>query len=183
MIVRFIRTQHPKASIEFRPELIQSMLASGWIGQPKFNGFKVQSHVVGRSVHSFSRTGKIVVLSKDINSAILDCYSDGFSFEGEHRPQANKLCVFDCVKTPEDGVLKNLAYVDRHSRLGVTMIPFLLVAPVLTEMDRLEYWYNHPETEGLVFKSGTPGFSDTSIIRCRRPEMKNMSISNRLRGK
>lgn len=183
MMVRYISTQHPKKSILFKPELVQKMLNMGWVAQPKYNGENVQVHVVGRNIYAFSRHGRSRKLSPEIEEDILNNFSDGFVFEAEYRNKANKLCIFDCIKTSNDGLMSSVPYIDRHSKLPLLATPNVLVVPVLSQIGRMKYWYEHPETEGLVFKSGSPGFSNSSVIRCRRNEMKDMSLANRLRGK
>ena len=78
---------------------------------------------------------------------------------------------FDFLKK-EDALLRTMTYPERYALLPKSFLsPHFKVLPLLTDLSScVKALETADETiEGLVFKSSTStGFSDTSIVRCRK---------------
>ena len=175
----FIRPMHPKTEVRPDPSTIRRILESGWVGQLKIHGHRSQIHVpASRSddVIVYTRQGGLhkKLLTPEMLSEIRRLYTPqkGWNvIDAEWLKPEDKLFVFDLVK--KDGeLLSRLPYPERWKLLPRAFIsPRISTLPLLeTLRDCLSAFESHdPHVEGLVFKSRTtPGFEDTSIVRCRR---------------
>ncbi len=91
--------------------------------------------------------------------------------DGEWLKGTDRVYVFDILKQ-EGRLLRDLTYLQRWELLPRLYIsPMVETLPIYRTVAKcLEILAQADEKiEGLVFKSlTTPGFQDTSIIRCRR---------------
>lgn len=175
----FIRAMHPKTAVLPEPAAIRRILAAGWVGQLKIHGHRAQLHVPsiqGEPIIAYTRQGKRhgKALPSAVEKELRRIFTPAKGWnvlDAEWVKSDDRLYVFDLLK--EDGtLLRSLAYPDRWKRLPrhfisphVTILPLLKTLPACLEALASP----DPRVEGLVFKSSTsPGFSDTSIVRCRK---------------
>lgn len=173
----YIRTAHPEASIPPNAQAIAFLLKQGYFGQRKVNGRKIQIHIPhdGGTILCFTRQGTLHTLSipQDVLEAIRQYYApreDWNVIEGEFVPKAGTIFLFDFVMA-EGIILSHETYKERYSRLKKNFIlPFLKILPIYTTLKQCldDLSKDEPFIEGLVFKVDLPGFSDSTIIRCRK---------------
>jgi ATP-dependent DNA ligase len=175
----YIRAMHPKTEIRPTPEAIRKILSAGWVGQPKIHGHRAQLHVPaddGMPVLAYTRQARPhkKLLPEAMVSELRRLFSprkDWNVIDAEWLKPEGKLCVFDFLKR-EGEILSRLTYPERWKLLPRAFIsPVVTILPMLTTLEKcLEALASKDENvEGLVFKAASsPGFSDTSIIRCRR---------------
>lgn len=175
---KFIRAPHPKTEIRPRAEAVQKILKAGWVGQLKIHGHRVQLHIPEEGhakIIAFNRHGQLhkKVLSPAIEKElrrILQPEKGWNVIEGEWLKPKDKIYLFDFLK--KDGQLLNrFSYQDRWKLLPRDYIsPHVKTLPLVTSLEKCMELLGKEEEdiEGLVFKSSSPGFADTSIIRCRR---------------
>lgn len=175
----FIKAMHPKSEILPEPSAIEKILGMGWVGQLKVHGHRAQLHIPSEKsakILAFNRQGKLhkKTLSAKIEKEIFRLFrpSKGWNvIDAEWLKEEEKIFVFDFLK--KDGeILRKMTFPERHTLLPRAFIsPHLLVLPIVRDLAAcLKILASEdPHTEGLVFKSTTSaGFSDTSIVRCRR---------------
>lgn len=175
----FIKAMHPKTEIRPHAESIRKILEKGWVGQLKIHGHRAQLHVPADPklpVIAYTRQGKThgkplpPKMQKEIRRVFAP--ETGWNvLDAEWLKPAEKIFVFDILK--KDGeVLRKLPYPERWKLLRRDYLsPYLQTLPLIKDVKGCLEALERPEAfiEGLVFKSSsTPGFSDTSIIRCRR---------------
>lgn len=175
----FIKAMHPKAAILPEPGAIQRILNAGWVGQLKIDGHRAQLHVPANDkepILAYTRQGKFH--AKDLPPKIVEELrrifrpAKGFTaLDAEWLKPADKIFVFDILK--KDGeVLRGLTFPERWKLLPREFIsPFVSILPLIRDLPACLKALETagPNTEGLVFKSTTsPGFGDTSIVRCRK---------------
>ncbi len=175
---RYIRAPHPKTEIRPTREAIQKILQAGWVGQLKIHGHRVQLHISADpelAILSYNRMGQLhkkelpAKMEKEIRRLLTP--NEGWNVvEGEWLKPEDKIFLFDFLKQ-DDRMLNRLAFAERWKLLPRAYLsPHLKTLPLITSLDKcleaLASDENH--LEGLVFKSSSPGFADTSIIRCRR---------------
>ena len=168
----FIKTYHPKKSILPDRDAIKRILNAGWVTQAKMDGARAQIHILDGKVINYTRRGTLHTskLSQEIVGQLLELFSPGDVVEGEWLRSQQTLYLFDMIKT-EGTVLKQLNYFDRYNKLPRCYGPVSLL-PIVTDLDQAMQILDSDDTEGLVFKSLTSkGFSDTSIVRCRKHGM------------
>jgi len=175
----FIKAMHPKTEIRPLAESIRRVLDKGWVGQLKIHGHRLQLHIPADPklpILAFTRQGKIhgkpllPKMQKEIRRVFGP--EQGWNvLDAEWLKPAEKIFVFDFLKK-EGEVLRKLTFPERWKLLRRDYLsPYLVTLPLLKDLkaclEALERTEEH--IEGLVFKSSTtPGFSDTSIVRCRR---------------
>lgn len=176
----FIRAMHPKTEIRPQSDAIARVLKSGWVGQWKIHGHRAQVHLgtdPKRSLVVFNRQGR--EHRKPVPPDVAAQWHERFgptrgwsAFDAEWLKKTDEFFVFDCLKH-EGRILSHLTYLERLEYVPRDFIaPNIRVLPLLRSVEsclkalaRTDLDY----LEGLVFKSTTsPGFSDTSIVRCRR---------------
>ncbi len=176
---RFLRPMHPKTEIRPDSLAIAKVLRAGWVGQLKIHGHRAQIHLPSDPmVEPIAYTRHGTLHKKEIPDSITAELRrviqprDGWTvIDAEWLKGKNLLYLFDVLKI-DDKELDALTYPERHALLPRDFIsPHLTVLPMLKTLDKcmavLEK--EDPSIEGLVFKSlNTPGFSDTSILRCRK---------------
>jgi ATP-dependent DNA ligase len=180
----FIKAMHPKTNILPKPEAIVRILNLGWVGQMKVDGHRAQIHLCAdpkQPVVAYNRHGEPhkKLLPASVTKELRRVFApvSGWNvIDTEWVKPAHKLFVFDILK--KDGkLLRHCNYAERHALLPREYLsPHLVTLPLLTKIERcLELLERQdPYCEGLVFKSlTTPGFLDTSIIRCRRAGSKH----------
>jgi hypothetical protein len=191
MASRFVRAPHPKTEIAPTAEAVGKILKAGWIGQRKVHGHRVQLHIPADpddQILAFNRQGRLHTkeLSPEIISEIRRVLAPkkGWNIvEGEWLKPKDLIYLFDFIK--KDGELLNRrSYADRYRELPRDYLsPHLRTLPVFTTVERcMELLASEdPETEGLVFKSASPGFGDTTIIRCRTVRARRAQSAQRVR--
>jgi hypothetical protein len=176
---RFIRPMHPKTSILPLPQSIQKVLESGWIGQLKIHGHRAQIHVPSDprlDMIAFNRQGRRhrKELSDSMKSELRRLFQPrkGWNvIDAEWLKPDDKLYVFDFIKR-EGILLRHLTFPERWKLLPRAYLsPSMETLALIKDLDSClkSLASRKIAVEGLVFKSTTtPGFLDTSIIRCRR---------------
>jgi ATP-dependent DNA ligase len=172
--MRFIRPIHPKTSILPTREAIAKVLSNGWVAQAKINGRRNQLHVGSDgSLRAFTRQGTphTLMMPKGLKDDLIDVLrpAEGTNVvDSEWYTQTNEVFTFDMLA--KDGVvLQSLRYDERHALLPATagrvhLLPFLDLEQAVTLIET-----GDEVIEGIVLKSpSSTGFSDTSVIRCRR---------------
>lgn len=175
----FIRAPHPKTEIRAERAAVQRALDAGWVGQMKIHGHRAQIHISADPSDApiiYNRQGQPhqKFFSSEVITELRRLFSpikDWSAIDAEWIKSDDKIYVFDFLK--KDGlVLSRLNYTERHALLPKDFIsPHFQVLPVLTNTEKcLEILKSdNAQIEGLVFKSPeTIGFSDTSIVRCRK---------------
>lgn len=171
---------HPKTEIRADLPSIQKVLDNGWVGQWKIHGHRAQIHIPDspeEDLIAYNRQGtphqKLLPPSIAVELRRLFRSEEGWTvLDAEWIKPKNLLFVFDllryCGKT-----LNQLTFLERWEMLPRDFIsPHVRVLPLLrtTEKCMSVFHRKEPYLEGLVFKSTTSrGFSDTSIVRCRKP--------------
>lgn len=176
---RYISAPHPKTEIRPTREAMERVLASGWVGQMKVHGHRAQIHLHAEPEVPplvYTRHGALhkMALPPEIARElrrILQPQSGWTVVDGEWLKPRQHFYLFDFLK--KDGVeLDDLTYPERYALLPKHFIsPRVTLLPLLNTIEKclavMEQDADH--VEGLVFKSlGSPGFSDTSILRCRK---------------
>jgi ATP-dependent DNA ligase len=180
MASRFIRAPHPKSEIRPQAAAIQKVLDAGWVGQLKIHGHRVQLHIPADpdgEILAYTRQGSShkkllsVSITRELRR-LLTPKEDWNVIEGEWLKPKDKIYLFDFLK--QDGSLLNrLSYQERYKLLPRAYIsPHVQTLPLVTSLEKcLEILEGDEEdVEGLVFKSSSPGFADTSIVRCRKTQ-------------
>jgi ATP-dependent DNA ligase len=180
-VSRFLKTGHPEKEIRADVQTFRRILEEGWWGQAKIHGHRAQIHIsaaVEDSCLVFNRHGRLhaKLLDPEIVAElrrILSPQSDWSTIEAEWLKSERKLFLFDYIK--KDGkVLSSLNYEERYQLLPrLYLSPFVSTLAILrTAEECMEIMKDpSPHIEGLMFKSRhSKGFSDFSMIRCRKPE-------------
>lgn len=177
----FLRPIHPKTGIRPLPDAISRTLQSGWVAQLKIHGHRAQVHVPAEEAEPvvvYNRHGRHHKkrLPPEMEAEIRRVFTPtkGWNvIDGEWLKREDKLFVFDFLKR-EGELLRHLPFPDRWKLLPrLYLSPHVTTLPVIRDLEgclaALEKAKKEPHVEGLVFRSLTsPGFSDTSIIRCRK---------------
>jgi ATP-dependent DNA ligase len=174
----FIRPIHPKTEIRPTSAAISKILEAGWVGQLKIHGHRAQIHIPAnpeQEILAYNRQGQLH--KKEIPALMVSELRRLFSpaihwnvIDAEWIKSNDKLYVFDFLKLDGEQ-LHRLGFLARWKYLPRSYIsPVIQTLGILTDLDQcLEGLQNKSEmVEGLVFKSPSPGFEDSSIIRCRR---------------
>ncbi len=174
----FIRPMHPKTEIRPSRDSIQRILEAGWVGQLKIHGHRAQIHISsdpGEDLIAYNRQGQLH--KKEIPAPMISELRRVFSpekgwnvIDAEWIKTEDRLYVFDFIKK-EDRFLGRLNFRERWAMLPRAYIsPYIQTLPILDTLEQCLDALSRPETsiEGLVFKSSSVGFEDTSIVRCRR---------------
>ncbi len=182
----YIRAMHPKSEILPEPEAISRILANGWVGQLKIHGHRAQIHIPSdpkEHLIAYTRQGKRH--SVDLTPSMIKELTRLFRpikgwnvIDAEWLKPRKKLFIFDFLK--QEGILlRDKTYPERFALLPRAFLsPHLSVLPLLRDLPSCLEAMNSKaaHVEGLVFKSTkSTGFSDTSIIRCRKRKMKKMA--------
>ena len=175
----FISAMHPKTEILPQNEAIQKILSQGWWGQIKIHGHRAQIHIPSDNSEpliAYTRKGGTHkraldpeleaelrrLLKPESGWSVVDC---------EWMKGDKRLFLFDFLKR-EGRLLSHLSYEERYELLPriyksdyiETLVPLKTLASCREALNRPEAF-----VEGLVFRNpSSKGFSDTSIIRCRR---------------
>lgn len=175
----YIRAMHPKTQIMPEPLSISRILKKGWVGQSKIHGHRAQIHISADpedKILAYTRHGqyhKMAVppaMAKELYRLFRP--KKGWNvIDAEWLKPQKKLFVFDFLK--QEGVtLRGMTYPERWALLPKNFIsPCIQVLPLVKDLEScLKILSSQSSTiEGLVFKSGTSaGFSDNSIVRCRK---------------
>ena len=175
----YIPSMHPKTEILPDPSAISKILEAGWVGQLKVHGHRAQIHIPAdprEGLIVYNRQGKrhAKELSPSMTQEILRLFhpNKGWNVvDAEWLKPEKKIFVFDFLKH-EGETLWLRTYPERWSFLPRAFLsPHLAVLPLLRDLTSCLKVLRSmdPHSEGLVFKSTTSvGFSDTSIVRCRR---------------
>jgi ATP-dependent DNA ligase len=170
---------HPKTEIRPDRAAMKRVLDAGWAGQLKMHGHRAQIHVsADPSVEplAYTRHGKVHTkrLPASLVAELRRIFQPDTSWtvlDVEWIKARDALYVFDILKR-QGRLLSDQNYAQRWESLPrVFASDWVHCLPILRTIDRcLEALADpNPEIEGLVFKAlMTPGFHDTSIIRCRR---------------
>jgi hypothetical protein len=175
----YIPAMHPKTEILPDPAAIRKILDAGWVGQLKVHGHRVQLHIPSdpkEALIAYNRQGKrhAKELSAPIISELLRLFrpKKGWNvIDAEWLKPEERIFIFDFLKL-EGEMLWLRTYPERWNLLPRAFLsPHLVVLPLLRDLAScLKVLQTpSPHSEGLVFKSSTSvGFSDSSIVRCRR---------------
>jgi ATP-dependent DNA ligase len=170
---------HPKT--EIRPErgAIKRVLDMGWVGQLKIHGHRAQIHIpcdASESVLVYNRQGQVhkKALPAKLDAELRRIFGpkDGWTvLDAVWLKGPDKLYVFDMLRR-EGHSLESATYAERWALLPrVYASDCIETLPLLRSVEKCLEALAAPgeELEGLVFKAlNTPGFSDTSIVRCRK---------------
>lgn len=180
---KFLRAMHPKTEIRGDRESMAKILDAGWIAQMKIHGHRAQVHISAdesEPILVYNRQGNLHKknLSLNMTRELRRLFSPQTGWnvlDSEWLKPEDKLYVFDFLKK-EGKLLKHLPFEDRWKLLPRNFIsPRIQTLPVYKHVERcLEVFSKEDKNlEGLVFKSPAKGFSDTSIIRCRKSTARN----------
>lgn len=170
---------HPKTEIRPERAAIKRVLEQGWAGQLKIHGHRAQIHIPPSAeapILVYNRHGQLhkKALTETLAVELRRIFGpkEGWTvLDGEWLKGDDRIFVFDMLRR-EGQLLQSLTYEARWSLLprvySSDRIETLgLIRTVDKCMEALET--PRESIEGLVFKAlQTPGFSDTSIVRCRR---------------
>jgi ATP-dependent DNA ligase len=174
----FVRPIHPKTEIRPLPEAMSKFLAAGWVAQLKIHGHRAQIHISSDpkvAITVFNRHGQVhkKELPDGMVSELRRIFSPNIGWniiDAEWIKTEDRLFVFDFLK--QDGkLLRRLSFLERWKLLPRSYLsPHIQTLGVFTSLEEcVTALKKTPEyIEGLVFKSSSPGFEDSSIIRCRR---------------
>jgi hypothetical protein len=171
---------HPKTEIRPVREAVERVLERGWAGQLKVHGHRAQIHLpseAGVAAVAYNRQGG--VHQRRLPPSLVDELRRLFQprtgwtvIDAEWLKATDELFVFDVIKR-EGQLLSALTYEERWNSLPrIPQSPVVHILPLLRTIDKcMEALADpRPMVEGIVLKAlGTPGFSDTAIIRCRIP--------------
>lgn len=174
----FIRPIHPKTEIRPIPEAMSKFLAAGWVAQLKIHGHRAQIHIPAapqERIAVYNRQGQphkkeLPALMESELRRVFGPKSGWNTIDAEWLKNENRLFVFDFLKK-EDLVLRRMSFLERWKLLPRAYIsPCMQTLTIFTTLEECsEALKRDPQyIEGLVFKSPSPGFEDSSIIRCRR---------------
>jgi hypothetical protein len=174
----FLRPMHPKSEISPTAESIRKVLDAGWVGQLKIHGHRAQLHIAAdpnEPILAYNRQGQPhqKALSPLMQSELRRLFTPSHGWnviDAEWIKDDEKLFVFDFLKRNDES-LHRLRFLERWEFLPRAYIsPVVQTLGVFHTLDQcLEVLGRADEKlEGLVFKSSSPGFEDTSIVRCRR---------------
>lgn len=176
MTARFIRPQHPKATLRPTLDSIKRVFALGWVAQAKMNGRRAQIHILpGEACQAFTRQGRphTLPLSDEVDALLHQwfCHGSITVLDAEWFPFENKLFIFDAI-TLDGKRLGNLTFVERHALIFKDFIhPRIKVLPILKTAK--EAWAlmegDDNKVEGIVLRSTqSKGWDDSAIVRCRK---------------
>ena len=174
----FIRPIHPKTEIRPTAEAMSKILKAGWVAQLKIHGHRAQIHIPpnpNEDLLAYNRQGQLHKKSIPdlLASEIRRIFAGNQHWnviDAEWTKSDDKLYVFDLLKQ-EGLLLSRLNFTQRWKMLPRAFIsPSIQKLPILTTLGQCLEALKDPRDfiEGLVFKSPSPGFEDSSIIRCRR---------------
>lgn len=175
----FIRSSHPKTEIQPDPQAIRRVLDQGWWGQIKIHGHRAQIHIPSNAeepIIVYTRQGGLH--KKQMDQAMMADLrrlfqpTEGWNvIEAEWLKPLSRLFIFDFLKR-EGQALSNKTYSERYDYIPkIFSSDYIETLPLYKSVAKCLEVLDSPESyvEGLVFKAPhSPGFSDTSIIRCRR---------------
>ncbi len=178
---RFIKSMHPKSEIAVDPLTIRRILSNGWWGQLKIHGHRAQIHIPAdpsAEILVYTRQGKghakaMGPLMVSELRRLLTPSKDWSIVEAEWLKGVDRLFLFDYLKKDGES-LEKLSYEERW-----LLLPKEYISPVIETLGILKtaeeclavFADPSPHIEGLVFKARkSPGFSNHSIIRCRKLE-------------
>ncbi len=174
----FVRPMHPKAEILPNSDSVRKVLNAGWVGQLKIHGHRAQIHLSAdpkEAILVYNRQGQLhkKSLTAPMQSELRRLFtpSTGWNvIDAEWIKEDGKLFVFDFIKR-EDESLHRMTFQERWKLLPRAYIsPVVQTLGLFTTLEQCMDALGRDEDriEGLVFKSSSPGFEDTSILRCRR---------------
>lgn len=178
---KFIKTGHPRKELLPDPQVFRRILSEGWWGQCKMHGHRAQIHISASpedGCFAFNRHGNLHARPLEAEMVtelrrILAPQKGWSAIEAEWLKPEKKLFLFDYIKK-DDEVLSALNYEERYNLLPrLYLSPFVSTLVVLRSVEEcLDMMKNpSPDVEGIVFKSRySKGFSDLSMIRCRKKE-------------
>jgi ATP-dependent DNA ligase len=179
----FISLQHPKNNIPSDKESVAKMIAAGWWGQKKINGYRCQIHITNKGKMTFyTRQGNEHTrpVSEEIKETLENLIpAKGINvFDAEWQSQLNKMFMFDIYRQ-EGQLLKKLTFEERYQLLRAEFgflsprVEFLPVYKRVSDCMRV-LGKDDDKTEGLVFRyPKTPGWQNASIMRCLTHERKS----------
>jgi ATP-dependent DNA ligase len=174
----FIRPIHPKTEIRPTADAIRKILDAGWQGQLKIHGHRAQIHISAdpeENILAYNRQGHLhkkeipPLLAAELRRLFTPSQQWNV-IDAEWIKTEDKIYVFDFLKLDGE-LLHRLNFASRWKLLPRAYIsPAIQTLGILTYLDQCLEALQRPEAwiEGLVFKSPSPGFEDSSIIRCRR---------------
>jgi ATP-dependent DNA ligase len=182
----FMRPMHPKTEIRPTSEAIQKILAAGWVGQLKIHGHRAQIHIpVDRKeeILVYNRQGRIhkKTIPASVQSELRRIFTPKEHWnviDAEWIKAEDKVYVFDFLKR-EGQALQRLNFMERWKQLPRAYLsPSIKTLGVLNTLAQCLKALESKEKyrEGLVFKSPSPGFQDSSIIRCRSRFFPSLSL-------
>lgn len=170
---------HPKTEVRPDRAAIKRILDNGWVGQAKIHGHRAQIHVPsepGEATLVYNRQAQLHArpLSKRLDAEVRRLFapSEGWTvIDAEWLKPEDRLHVFDVLKR-QGRLLADYTYEQRYELLPrVFSSECLEVLPLLRTADKCMdvLASTDPHVEGVVLKAlNTPGFRDTSIVRCRK---------------
>lgn len=156
---------------------MKRVLDQGWAGQQKIHGHRAQIHLGPGQTIVYNRHGQLAARELDLEldhelRRVLGVTDEWVAVDAEWLKPEGKIFLFDYLKF-SGVVLFGETYLERWQRLPrVYRSKHISTLKLLRTVKQCltVYEQNVPHHEGLVFKSlNSSGFSDTSIIRCRKP--------------
>lgn len=178
----FMRPMHPKTEIKPTSEAIQKILDLGWVGQLKIHGHRAQIHISSdpnEEIIAYNRQGRThkKVIPTLMVSELRRLFTPAQGWNvidtewlKDKPDMEDRIYVFDFLKK-ENQSLGRLNFQERWKMLPRAYLsPVMQTLPILGTLQQCLTALEKPDVyiEGLIFKSPSPGFEDTSIIRCRR---------------
>lgn len=175
----FIKAMHPKSEIKPEAAAIIKILGLGWVAQTKIHGHRAQLHISSNEsepIIAYTRQGTHhkLGLAPKIEKEIRRLFtpSNGWNvIDAEWLKPEDKIFVFDFLRK-EGKTLRAMTFPERWALLPKAFIsPHLTVLPLIKDVASCQKVLETTDEniEGLVFKSSTStGFSDSSIVRCRK---------------
>lgn len=177
--MRFLGCLAPdKGNLAPSIEGFRRVMNSGWIGQDKMLGMRLQLHVDAKSqITNFTKKGTLHtrILSDELDEATktLTPKQGTNVYDCEWVQPLNQIFLFDLLAF-EDDILKHLTYPERYKMLTerIEVTGPLSILGIMTSPEEClnRIMTSDHYVEGLVFKSNTTkGWSSKhSMIRCRK---------------
>lgn len=184
----FIKTYHPKKSIQVDANDFQRFFNMGWIAQLKANGDRAQIHILEDEKYiCYNRQGNQHTkwLPKEIYTPLFEHFRPGDVIEAEWLKDAKKLMIFDFIYTVFGlSSVYSASYEQRLKKLPNIIDNHVSVLSMLYSLNDIDIVLGDKNAEGLIFRDPKAyGITSEVLIRCRKKEFQDISYSNKNKGK
>jgi ATP-dependent DNA ligase len=181
----FIKNHHPCANLKPTLANFINYLSKDWIAQAKINGRRLQVHInADENVDLIFYTRHGTLHTTKIDNDIIEFFKKHYKptkgwnvIEGELILKPQMVYLFDFIMH-EDITLNNMFYLERYKLLNEFRHAdnFCLKVGTLEIITDANFCWSvmnngNKYVEGLVFKSPSAGFADTTIIRCKKSDL------------